>query len=241
VEGFDVGPWLDLLRSGLWVTLYATVLGSLLATVIAFALGLLSLQSHVVPRTVARVVVEFFRGTSLVVQLFWIVYAFPVLTGYRIGENEVNAIIALGLNFGAYGAEVVRGSIKAVPRPQREACTALNLTPVHRFRRVILPQALPLMIPPAGNLVVQLIKSTPLMFLVGVVDLFTVGDMMRQSESGSVALIYLGIMVVFFLLSMVVVSLTQLLENWAKRRLGQRPIKISTAVLADAAPPGGPS
>jgi polar amino acid transport system permease protein len=239
MEGFDVGPWLDLLRSGLWVTVYATVLGTLLATAVAFALGLLSLHPHPVPRTISRVVVEFFRGTSLVVQLFWIVYAFPILTGYRIGENEMNAIIALGLNFGAYGAEVVRGSIKAVPRPQREACTALNMTPFLRFRRVILPQALPLMIPPAGNLVVQLIKSTPLMFLVGVVDLFTVGDMMRQSESGSIALIYLGIMVMFFVLSMLVFGLTQLLENWAKRRLGQRPTKISTAVLADVAAPSG--
>jgi polar amino acid transport system permease protein len=234
MEGFDVGPWLDLLLSGLWVTVYATVLGTLLATVVAFALGLLSLQRHVVPRTIARVVVEFFRGTSLVVQLFWIVFAFPVLTGYRIGENEVNAIVALGLNFGAYGAEVVRGGINSVPRPQREACTALNLTPIHRFRRVILPQAIPLMIPPAGNLVVQLIKSTPLMFLVGVVDLFTVGDMMRQSESGSIALIYLGLMVVFFLLSMLVVALAQLLENHAKRRLGQKPVSIVSTALGDA-------
>ncbi len=243
MEGFDVGPWLDLLRSGLWVTVYATILGALLATVVAFALGLLSLHQHVVPRTLARVVVEFFRGTSLVVQLFWIVYALPVLTGYKIGDNELNAVVALGLNFGAYGAEVVRGAIKAVPQPQREACTALNLSPLHRFRRVILPQALPLMIPPAGNLLVQLIKSTPLMFLVGVVDLFTVGDMMRQSENDSIALIYLGLGVVFFLLSMLVVWLAQLLENRAKRRLGQRPIKVTTAPLggteAGASVPSG--
>lgn len=234
MDGFDVGPWLDLLWSGLWVTVYATVLGTLLATAVAFALGLLSLQEHVLPRAFARVVVEFFRGTSLVVQLFWIVYALPVITGYRIGDNKANAIIALGLNFGAYGAEVVRGAIKAVPQPQREACTALNLTPVHRFRRVILPQALPLMIPPASNLVVQLIKSTPLMFLVGVVDLFTVGDMMRQSENDSIVLIFLGVMVVFFVLSMLVVFLAQLLENHAKRRLGQKPVSIVTTALGDA-------
>ena len=137
-----------------------------------------------------------------------------------------------GLNFGAYGAEVVRGSIKAVPRPQQEACTALNLTPYQRFRRVILPQALPLMIPPAGNLVIQLIKSTPLMFLVGVVDLFTVGDYMRQAETESIGLIYLGLGVVYFLLSMIVVALAQLLENRAKRRLGQKPVSIVTTLWA---------
>jgi polar amino acid transport system permease protein len=237
MKGFDLGPWLELLVAGLWVTVYATILGTLLAVVVAFALGMLSLEHHVVPRTIARVIVEFFRGTSLIVQLFWIVYAAPLLLGYKL-NNVVAAIIALGLNFGAYGAEVVRGAIKAVPKPQREACTALNLTALHSFRRVILPQALPLMIPPAGNLTVQLIKSTPLMFLVGTVDLFTVGDMIRRDQPGSVALVYLGVLVVFFLLSMIVVGITQLLENWAKRRLGQKPVRISTAVVAGAAPAG---
>jgi polar amino acid transport system permease protein len=237
MKGFDLGPWLDLLVSGLWVTVYATILGTALAVLVAFALGMLSLEHHAVPRTIARIIVEFFRGTSLIVQLFWIVYAAPLLLGYKL-NNVVAAIIALGLNFGAYGAEVVRGAIKAVPKPQREACTALNLTALHRFRRVILPQALPLMIPPAGNLTVQLIKSTPLMFLVGTVDLFTVGDMIRQGQPGSVALVYLGVLVVFFLLSMIVVGITQLLENWAKRRLGQKPVRISTAAVAGAAPAG---
>jgi polar amino acid transport system permease protein len=237
MKGFDLGPWLDLLLSGLWVTVYATILGTALAVLVAFGLGMLSLEHHAVPRTIARIIVEFFRGTSLIVQLFWIVYAAPLLLGYKL-NNVVAAIIALGLNFGAYGAEVVRGAIKAVPKPQREACTALNLTALHRFRRVILPQALPLMIPPAGNLTVQLIKSTPLMFLVGTVDLFTVGDMIRQGQPGSVALVYLGVLVVFFLLSMIVVGITQLLENWAKRRLGQKPVRISTAAVAGAAPAG---
>ena len=237
MKGFDLGPWLELLVSGLWVTIYATILGTALAVLVAFALGMLSLEHHVAPRTIARIIVEFFRGTSLIVQLFWIVYAMPLLLGYKL-NNVVAAILALGLNFGAYGAEVVRGAIKAVPKPQREACTALNLTALHSFRRVILPQALPLMIPPAGNLMVQLIKSTPLMFLVGTVDFFTVGDMIRRGQPGSVGLVYLGVLVVFFLLSMIVVGITQLLENWAKRRLGQKPVRISTATVAGAAPAG---
>lgn len=233
-ETFEFSPWFDLVLDGLWVTVYATVLGTLLATAVALVLGLLELSPSVALRAIARIVVEFFRGTSLVVQLFFIVFALPVLTGYRIGEPEINAIIALGLNFGAYGAEVVRGSIKAVPRPQQEACTALNMRPYLRFRRVILPQALPLMIPPAGNLVIQLIKSTPLVYLVGVVDLFTVGDEMRKAETDSIGLIYLGLGVVFFLFSMIVVGLAQLLENRARRRLGQRPVKIVSAALGDA-------
>jgi hypothetical protein len=71
-----------------------------------------------------------------------------------------------------------------------------------------------------------------------VVDLFTVGDEIRRGQPGSVALVYLGLLAVFFLLSMAVVAITQLLENWAKRRLGQKPVRISTATVAGAAPVG---
>ena len=230
------GPWVDDVVSGIGITVLVTVLGAAGAFVVAFVFGLLARAQRVAPRFVARVFIEFFRGTSLLVQLWWLFFVLPQF-GWVLSPLAVG-VLAFALNFGAYGAEVVRGAIKAVPKPQREACTALNLTAVHRFRRVILPQALPLMIPPAGNLVVQLIKSTPLMFLVGVVDLFTVGDMMRQGQPGSVGLVMLGVLVMFFLLSMAVVAITQLLENWAKRRLGQKPVRISTATVAGAAPAG---
>ena len=195
MEGFELGPWLGLLGRGLWVTVYATILGTILAVLVAFALGLLSLQHHAVPRTAARIIVEFFRGTSLVVQLFWIVYAMPILLGYKL-DNQVAAILALGLNFGAYGAEVVRGAIKAVPKPQREACTALNLTALHRFRRVILPQALRLAIPPWSNEASIVLKDSSLVYALGVPEILRRAQQLSATTQqpflayGTAALIY---------------------------------------------------
>jgi polar amino acid transport system permease protein len=225
MSDLNIGAWSDDLLSGLWVTVYITLLSAALAVAIAFALGLLVRLPHVVPRTIARVVIEFFRGTSLLVQLFWLYYALP-LWGYRLDPVEV-AVVAFGLNFGAYGAEVVRGSLNAVPKPQWEGAIALSLSPYQRMRRVILPQALPLMIPPFGNLLIQLIKSTPLLFLVTLTDLTTVADQYRASE-GKEGFIFGLLLVIYFCLAYVSTLFMHLVEARAKARLGVRkkPLEI---------------
>ncbi|MGH2945197.1 MAG: ectoine/hydroxyectoine ABC transporter permease subunit EhuC [Solirubrobacteraceae bacterium] len=219
MSDLQFGAWSDDLLAGLWVTVYMTVLSAALAVVIAFALGLLARMPHIAPRTFARVVIEFFRGTSLLVQLFWLFFALPLL-GYRL-EPVAVGVLAFGLNFGAYGAEVVRGSVNAVPRAQWEGAIALSLSPFQRMRRVILPQALPLMIPPFGNLLIQLIKSTPLLFLITLVDLTEVANQYRGSQ-GNEAFIFGLLLVVYFLLAYIATLGMHLLEARAKARLGQR-------------------
>ena len=215
----EIEAWSDDLLAGLWVTVYMTLLSAALALVVAFALGLLARMEHLLPRTVARTVIEFFRGTSLLVQLFWLFFALPLL-GYRLDPVTVG-VLAFGLNFGAYGAEVVRGSINAVPKAQWEGAIALSLSPFQRMRRVILPQAYPLMIPPFNNLLIQLIKSTPLLFVITLTDLTTVADLYRASE-GNEAFIFGLLLVVYFLLAYVATLFMHLLEARAKARLGQR-------------------
>jgi polar amino acid transport system permease protein len=219
MSDLQIGAWSDDLLAGLWVTVYMTVLSAALAVVIAFALGLLARMPALVPRTFARVVIEFFRGTSLLVQLFWLFYALP-LWGYRL-EPVIVGVLAFGLNFGAYGAEVVRGAINAVPKPQWEGAIALNLSPFDRMRRVILPQAYPLMIPPFNNLLIQLIKSTPLLFLIIITDLTAVADQYRAAV-GNEAFIFGLLLVVYFLLAYVATLFMHLLEARAKARLGQK-------------------
>ena len=215
----NIEAWSDDLLAGLWVTVYMTLLSAALAVVVAFALGLLARMRHLAPRTIARIVIEFFRGTSLLVQLFWLFFALP-LWGYRLDPVTVG-VLAFGLNFGAYGAEVVRGSINAVPKAQWEGAIALSLSPFQRMRRVILPQALPLMIPPFNNLLIQLIKSTPLLFVITLTDLTTVADLYRASE-GNEAFIFGLLLVIYFLLAYVATLGMHLLEARAKARLGQR-------------------
>ncbi|MGW4164149.1 ectoine/hydroxyectoine ABC transporter permease subunit EhuC [Streptomyces sp. NPDC004788] len=205
------------LGEGLLVTLEATLLGAALALVLAYALGLMSRSRRLPVRGAARTVVEFFRGTSLYVQLFWLFFALPIL-GFRL-EPLACGVVALGLNFGAYGAEVVRGAVAAVPRSQREAAVALGMGPWLRLRRVVLPQAHALMVAPFKNLLVQLLKATPLLSLVTVPDLTFELDQLR-SATGDTAAAYLVLLAAYGLLAAVVSLLMNALERAARARLG---------------------
>jgi len=222
MQDLQIGAWTDDFLAGLWVTIYATLLCAVSALVLAFVLGLMARMQHRFPRTVARVVIEFFRGTSLLVQLFWLQFVLPLLPypfGYRLAPLLV-AVLAFALNFGAYGAEVVRGSINAVPRPQWEGAVALNLSPYQRMRRVILPQALPLMLPPFNNLLIQLLKSTPLLYLLGIAELTFYGDQYRGTL-GNEAFIFPLLLVIYFGLSYLFTLIMHVVEARAKGRLGQ--------------------
>ncbi|WLQ42940.1 ectoine/hydroxyectoine ABC transporter permease subunit EhuC [Streptomyces laculatispora] len=226
------------LRSGLWVTLEATVLGALLALVLSFVLGLMSISRLLLSRGVSRVVVEFFRGTSLYVQLFWFYYAMPPLTGYELSPL-LCGVLAFGLNYGAYGAEVVRGAINSVPRAQYEATIALNMTPLHRMRKVILPQAWVQMLPSLTNLLIQLLKCTPLLWLISAADLMTAVEKLR-SRTGETLTAYVTLLACYFVLAYALTLLMNLLERSAKRRLGLETggrslLKSRSAVTAAAA------
>ena len=132
-----LGARMPLILDGVKVTVLASALGGLLALLISFVFGIAQTVKLAVVRILARIFVEFFRGTSLVVQLFWLAFVLPQLPypfGFRL-EPLVIGVLALGLNYGAYGAEVVRGSIGSVPKGQYEALSALSLSPVRgRFR-----------------------------------------------------------------------------------------------------------
>ena len=140
-----------------------------LTTLLALVFGVMSLSSNGAIKSVAVVYVEFFRGTSLLVQLFWLFFVLPLL-GVTINPF-LTGVLAVGLNLGAYGAELVRSAIQAVPRGQWEAAYALSMSPAKRLWRVILPQAVAIMLPAWGNLVIELLKSTALVALIGVPDL----------------------------------------------------------------------
>ena len=121
---------LPAIGGGVLVTLTLTVGGALLALIVAVVLGLSARAENIVIRGTSRVIIEFFRGTSLVVQLFFLFFVLPQL-GVSISPIACG-ILGLGLNYGAYGAEVIRGSINSVPTGQWEATTALSMTPAHR-------------------------------------------------------------------------------------------------------------
>src|SRR5262245_66241278 len=100
MSDLQLGPWLDDFQSGLWVTIWVTLVSAVLALVLAFSLGLAARLKPIVPRTIARVIIELFRGTSLLIQLFWFAFALPPLVGFVWSEPTIPAILAFSLNFG---------------------------------------------------------------------------------------------------------------------------------------------
>jgi polar amino acid transport system permease protein len=213
------GPWVDDVVRGIGITVLISVLGAVGAAVVAFVFGLMSRAKGVAPRFVARVFIEFFRGTSLLVQLWWLFFVLPQF-GWKLTPLAVG-ILAFSLNFGAYGAEIVRGAINAVPKAQWEATVALNMTPYERMRRVILPQAVAGMIPPFNNLLIQLLKSTPLVFTITIVDLTAVTSAYRSAE-GNTFFIFTVSLVLYFVLAYALTLVMNALERRAKAAIGQR-------------------
>lgn len=154
---------------GTFTTLKVFILSLILYAIISMTLGMMRISKSLFVQGAAAIYIEFFRGTSLLVQLFWAYYVLP-LFGLSL-EALVVGVVTLGMNFGAYGAEIVRAGILAVPRGQWEAAYVLNFTPAKRIRRIIIPQIFPIILPPAANLTVELLKATSLVALVTVMDL----------------------------------------------------------------------
>lgn len=213
----DVLQTIPPLLEGLVVTLEITAGGAAVALAAALAAGLGRLSAQPALRWPAAVYVETFRGTSALVQLFWFFFVLPFF-GIDLGAMA-SAILVLGLNTGAYGAEVVRGAVLAVPRGQREAALALNLGRVRTMLRVVLPQALPAMVPPAGNLVIELMKNSALVSLIAITELTFAGQLQRSAtlESGQVFTIVLFL---YFAVALCITAGFRCLERNLARRGG---------------------
>lgn len=213
----DLAP---LLLDGAVITVEITALAAVLALLLAFAAGLLRLAPYRGLRWPALVYVEVFRGTSLLVQLFWLYFVLP-LPPFRIELSPFAvAVIGLALNIGAYGAEVVRGAVLAVPKSQYEAATALNMSPAVRLRRIILPQAVVAMLPPWGNLLIELLKATAL------VSLITLGDLTFRAAQLNAATyrtteIFSVTLLIYFLLAQVIAVAVRAIEKRVGRGLAR--------------------
>lgn len=222
----DWTAYIDPLMQGAWVTVQLTVYSTVLGALLSFSAGIARTSRNALVRSIATSYVEVFRGTSLLVQLFWLYFALPV-AGQAIGVDlrlppVVAGVLALSLNIGAYGAEVVRGAIQAVPREQHEAAKALNFTPRQTLWRVALPQAIPEMMPSFGNLVVQNLKDTALVSLISLGDLAFRAEQLRNFTQDSTT-IYTMVLLIYFGLALVLTAMMKVLERVVGRwRAGAR-------------------
>jgi polar amino acid transport system permease protein len=204
------------LVDGLVVTVELTLGGAAIAVGAAFLAGLGRLSGHRWLRYPAIAYIEIFRGTSALVQLFWFYFVLP-LFGLDISAMAAG-MLALGLNTGAYGAEVVRGAIQAVPRGQREAAVALNMTRAQTLARIIVPQALIAMLPPAGNLLIELLKNTSLVSLIAIAELTFRAQALRAAtlQTGE---IFVLILILYFAVSLAIMGMVRWLEGRLARGL----------------------
>ncbi len=203
--------YLGLILQGAVVTLELTLMGSALALVMAFIAGLGRLSRFFAVRALATLYIEFFRGTSIFVQLFWAYFVLPFV-GLSLTPLQAG-VLALGLNVGAYAAEVVRGAVQSVGREQREACIALNLGRWQAMRHVILPQALLVMLPTFGNNAIELLKATAVVSLISLTDMTFQAQVVR-AQTGSTLMPFATILVLYFAMAVVIA--------WAMRALERR-------------------
>ncbi len=182
---WDTTTWLTYTTSilpiiliGLTVTLKAAAAGFAIALVLGLVFALLRRSRVRMISWPTALIVEFLRDTPLLVQLFFLYYVLPefgiVLPAFLTGA------LALGLQYAAYTSEVYRGGIEAVHHGQWEAATALNLTQMQTYRDIIIPQAIPRIVPAMGNYLVAMIKETPVLSVVTVLEMMGLANMIGE-------------------------------------------------------------
>lgn len=217
---------LSVLSEGVLTTVWLTLGGIALATLDAFTCGILSRSRSRAVRVLVRVWVEGWRGSSEMVQLFWFAFAIPALLGFKLVPLWTG-IIVIGLNVGAYGAEIVRGALDAVPREQREGAIALSFGSWQQLRLVLLPQSVVEMVPPLNTLFIQLLQATALASVINIPDITYQGSqILGVALSGQTTLIYTVMLLMYLILSLILTGLMRLIELAAARWAGRPPREV---------------
>jgi polar amino acid transport system permease protein len=219
----DIWDWgyafeiLPILARASLVTIQATILGFALAATLGLLLAILRMaESPWVSLPVAGFV-EFIRSTPLLIQIFFIYFVFPefgiVLSAMTAG------VLAIGIHYATYCSEVYRAGLANIPRGQWEASTALNLSGYHTFRDVIIPQAIPPVVPALGNYLVALFKETPLLSAIAVLEPMQTAKILGSENFRYIEPITL-VGVFFLVFSLVTAAFIRQLEAWLHRRGG---------------------
>ncbi|EAW7133482.1 amino acid ABC transporter substrate-binding protein/permease [Listeria monocytogenes] len=210
--GIIKSSWPALL-SGLWLTIRLAVVSLIIAFIIGITFGFMKVSNSKILRGIATVYVDIFRGTPLIVQAFFFYFGIPAALDFRM-PVFLAGVIALSLNAGAYMVEIVRGGIQSVDKGQMEAARSLGLPHKKAMMKVVLPQAIRMMIPSFINQFVITLKDTSIMSAIGLVELTQSGKiiMARTFESTWTWLI-IGIMY------LIVITILTKISDRLERRL----------------------
>lgn len=207
--------WQALLQ-GLALTLIFTVGCAILGSLCGFLLSLLRASGSRWLSVPAGLYVELFRGTPLLIQLFWVFFCFPVVFGIDI-PPYMSVLLALTLYMTAITSETFRGALKSIPGEQHDACVALGLASWNKTVFVVFPQALLRGIPPLLSNVVSLFKESALISSVGIADLMFVGQNISNSTARPVEFLS-AVAVIYFLVAFPLTRLVGVVETRMLRR-----------------------
>ena len=205
--GSNAQAFSDGARTTLWLTLISGTVGLILGTAAALArtarwIGL---------RWLSGFYIWAIRGTPLLVQILFVYFALPVLVPGLNLPDFAAAVVALGLNVGAYNAEAIRAGLLAVPRGQTEAARALGLGRMHVFLDVVFPQAFKISLPPLVSNFVALLKDSSLAYAIGVVELTNVGNRIQSATFQPVATLT-TVAITYLILTTLVTQVTHAIE-----------------------------
>jgi len=205
---------LPVLAKAAIITVEATLLGFVIAAILGLALAILRMQGPLVAGPVT-LVMELVRSTPLLIQIFFLYFVLPK---FGISLDAFTAgVLALGVHYATYCSEVYRAGLENVPRGQWEAATALNLSPFTTFKDIILPQAIPPIVPPLGNYLVALFKETPLLSAIAVLELMQTAKIL-----GSESFRYVEPITLVGLLFLVMSLVSAVGIRWLERALNRR-------------------
>ncbi|HLV84150.1 ectoine/hydroxyectoine ABC transporter permease subunit EhuD [Devosia alba] len=206
---------MPILLIGMWVTIQAAVLGFFVALVLGLVFAILKSAPSRWISWPATLITEFIRDTPLLVQLFFLYYVLPeygiVLPAFMTGA------LALGIQYSAYTSEVYRAGLEAVPKDQHEAARALNLTAARTFTHIVVPQAVPRIVPAMGNYLVSIMKDVPVLSVVTVLEMLNVAKIVGdRTFSYLIPLSLVGGL--YLIMTLVASSGVRLLDAWLPKQ-----------------------
>jgi glutamine transport system permease protein len=215
-SGFDFKAsvmWesIPILLTGMKLTIIITVLGLLAGFVLGTVFGLMKLSRTLFFRKLGGFYVESIRGTPLMVQVMFIYFGLPLAIGMRV-PPMMAGVTAIGVNSGAYIAEIVRGAFQSIERGQTEAGRSIGLTHLQTLYYVIWPQAFKRMIPPLGNQFIISLKDTSLLVVVGVGELTRTGQEIIAANFRAFE-IWLTVAVMYFIMTMSIAKVLNVIER----------------------------
>jgi len=210
IIGILSDSFFPILKAGLYYTIPLTLITFVLGTILAFFVAIARISGNKPLDAIAKFYVWIFRGTPLLVQIFILFYGFPSI-GITLNPFPA-AVIAFTLNVGAYSSEIIRAAILSIPKGQWEAAYSISMTKSQAMRRIILPQAIRVSIPPLGNSFISLVKDTSLAATITVTELFQKGQQIA-SVTYEPLWLYIEVAFIYLIFSTVLSFLQSHLEG----------------------------